>query len=192
MLRTEEDELVVYSMLTQGSDPAYKLDFGDKSPIQTFGQNSTRVGPNSPDIHYFSHIYEIPGNYVVSMSVENIFGEKFVESSEAAIVQNPLGHKFILKPRRIETISYPPGSVTFDSYLAKSDSSSSEEVPIAGYANNVHVKWFQVKSGTKNLLWESYGHYEIGTFQSCFFDFCCLFLAALKIRKKICKNEESE
>lgn len=162
-MRAEIDEVIVQSTLLRGSDPFYEIDFGDNSPPESFNQNSTRTSPFLPDVRYFRHVYDVPGNYAVSLSVENIFGSGQSNLSELIVVQNSLETKFVLKPNEIKTVSYPPGSVTFDSDLIKTSSSITEGVPTTGWANNVHARWYQhTDDEYDKLLLTSYGNFEIG------------------------------
>jgi len=110
-------------------------------------------------------LYEVPGNYVASVSIANVFGSTQVDSSDKVIVQNPLGHKFTLIPNPIEPISYPNGVVSFNAQLAKNASHSfspSEIVPLTGWAGNVHAHWILSKPGSEVPLQYSYGNQDIG------------------------------
>ena len=172
-LRTSLDEVVYYATIAEGSDPEYTLDFGDGiSPPVSFQENFTRLGPNYPDFHYVKHIYEKPGNYVGSVTVENIFGSFAVDSVNEVVVQNPLGHKFSLAPDAINPISYPPGLVDFTAKLVKNQSHSflpSDTVPATGWANNVHAHWLLGKPDTNISRLQTYGDYEIGKIRIVFF-----------------------
>lgn len=153
---------MVYFSTSNGSALLYKLDFGDDSPVLAINENSTRLSPNEPDIHYIDHTYQIPGNYVVSLSVENTFGSRNVNLSNQIIVQNPLDGKFILQPFTIQSVPFPPGSVTFNASLVKSGLSFLDLTPASGWADNVHAKWFLSRSDGNELLLETYGDHDIG------------------------------
>ena len=148
------------------------MDFNDGvTPIANFKENYTRLGPIYPDIHYIKHSYDVPGNYVASISVENIFGRTEVDSVDVVVVQNSLRHKFILAPDDIDPVPYPPGTVSFNSQLVKNAShtfTSLESIPSSGWANNVHAQWFLSRSESNFLLRQSYGDRDLGKFDVCF------------------------
>ena len=139
----------------------------DNSTAKTFSENSTRIGPNAPDKHYVSHIYDVPGNYVAALTVGNLFEIKQTDLDKPVVVQNSLSDKFLLKPAEIKPVPYPPGLVIFNSSLMQSDPHSSETIPLLGWANDVHVKWFQVKSESTKSLLESYGKHDVGKCFKC-------------------------
>ena len=165
ILRSTIDKCVYYCYISKGSEPTYTIDFGDGTSTVNFKENATRLGPDYPDFHYIEHLYEVPGNYVASISVVNVFGSTQIESSDEVIIQNPLGHKFILDTDLIDPVPYPDGSVTFDAQLVKNPSHSfqpSDTVLSSGWANNVHAHWILSKPGSDVLLQHSYGNYDVG------------------------------
>ena len=160
------DKAVYYVKIEEGSNPTYSIDFADETPAVNFTENATRISPEHTDMHYIHHTYEVPGNYVASVTVGNLFESISVKSTDEVCIQNPLGHKFAVVPDKIDLVPYPPGTVTFNSHLEKNAShsfTSSENVPTSGWANNVHARWFLSKPFSGNqLLLQSYGDYDVG------------------------------
>ena len=159
------DQVVFEIKILEGSEPQYTLNFDDNKPAYTFYENANRLGPDFPDLHYIEHIYEVPGNFVASVNVQNAFGNTQVTSNQTVIVQNSLRTKFVLIPEQLEPIPYPPGSVTFDSRLMKNQSYHlpiPEPVPSTGWANNVHAQWLLSKSNGNVTIHQSYGEHDVG------------------------------
>ena len=164
-LRSGLDKAVYYCRLAKGSEPTYTIEFDDNTTAVTLYESLSRLDPEKPDFHHVDHMYEVPGNYVAFVKVENIFGNIRAYSNDKVFVQNPLGHKFILVPDSIAPVPYPPGNVTFGSQLTKNTSHSflsTETVPPSGWANHVHAKWYLSKLDWDTLLLQSYGKHEIG------------------------------
>ena len=174
-MRSGLDQAVFRSTLIEGSEPEYAIDFRDGTTAKEFGQNSTRRDPSFPDYHYIKHVYYEPNNYTALIAAKNIFASD--DDNATVIVQNPLGHKFILVPDAVEPIPFPNGLVTFNSQLTKNMSHSflpDEDVPNPGWATNVHAHWLLLKpSGNVSKL-RSYGDYETGIGGNLFVIACFL------------------